>query len=338
VTTRLRLFVLLVRPPVLLLLVMSLVLGHVQAGGGQSLLPLLLPALSLTGFLVSALALNDLADVAVDRVNLEGDPQRLLVSGARSAAQHVGTLVAGAVVALGAAGAVGTEALVVTAVTLTVSAAYSLPPLRLSGRGGVGSLVLPLAFVALPYLLGLFSASSTVSVDDVALLVGLYLGFLGRILLKDFRDVRGDALFGKRTFLVRHGRVVTCRTSAALWAVGTVVLALSVHAPSWALVAGLVSLLAPALLLLRQLESGTARRREERVVSALAVLGRGAVLLVIAHLSTADEGWARGVSATLLALLVAVSLGQAREMLRYGPRWGVVHASADRLPTPVDDR
>jgi hypothetical protein len=42
---------------------------------------------------------------------------------------------------------------------------------------------------------------------------GLYVGFIGRIMLKDFPDVRGDALFGERTFLVRHGWRATCATT-----------------------------------------------------------------------------------------------------------------------------
>jgi 4-hydroxybenzoate polyprenyltransferase len=46
----------------------------------------------------------------------------------------------------------------------------------------------------------------------------------GRILLKDFRDVHGDAMFGKRTFLVRHGRGVTCAVSACCWTAGTAVI------------------------------------------------------------------------------------------------------------------
>ena len=59
---------------------------------------------------------------------------------------------------------------------------------------------------------------------DLLLLAGLYAGFVGRILLKDFRDVRGDALFGKRTFLVRHGRGATCTLSAIFMTLGVSVL------------------------------------------------------------------------------------------------------------------
>lgn len=58
--------------------------------------------------------------------------------------------------------------------------------------------------MAVLYLLGIFAARGSVGRTDLLLLAGLYAGFIGRIVLKDFRDVRGDALFGKRTFLVRH--------------------------------------------------------------------------------------------------------------------------------------
>ena len=78
---------------------------------------------------------------------------------------------------------------------------------------------------------------------DLLLLAGLYAGFIGRIVLKDFRDVRGDALFGKRTFLVRHGRRATCRLSATFLVVGVSVLPF-VRELSVALVAAYVVYLA----------------------------------------------------------------------------------------------
>ena len=85
----------------------------------------------------------------------------------------------------------------------------------------VAPLALPACYVAVPYLVGVLSARGHVRVSDLPLLAALYVGFIGRIILKDFRVVRGDALFGKRTFLVRRGRVSTCRVSAALWSAGT---------------------------------------------------------------------------------------------------------------------
>ena len=85
-------------------------------------------------------------------------------------------------------------------------------------------MLLPLGYVAVPYLLGIFAVRSTITPNDLLLLGGLYAGFIGRIVLKDFRDVRGDALFGKRTFLVRHGRRATCIFSAAFLVLGVGVL------------------------------------------------------------------------------------------------------------------
>jgi 4-hydroxybenzoate polyprenyltransferase len=58
--------------------------------------------------------------------------------------------------------------------------------------------------------------------------IGLYLGFIARILLKDFRDVKGDKAFGKVTFRLRYGPVVTCITSGALWLIALLVVAGSV--------------------------------------------------------------------------------------------------------------
>src|SRR5207245_2835899 len=93
---------------------------------------------------------------------------------------------------------------------LVFTAAYSLRPVHLARRGVVAPMLLPLGYVAVPYLVGIFAVRNTLSRNDLLVLVGLYAGFIGRIVLKDFRDVRGDALFGKRTFLVRHGRRATC--------------------------------------------------------------------------------------------------------------------------------
>ena len=70
-------------------------------------------------------------------------------------------------------------------------------------------MLLPLGYVAIPYLVGVLTVQPSVDGRQLALLGGLYVAFIGRIMLKDFRDVRGDELFGKRTFLLRHGHVAT---------------------------------------------------------------------------------------------------------------------------------
>jgi 4-hydroxybenzoate polyprenyltransferase len=37
------------------------------------------------------------------------------------------------------------------------------------------------------------------------------------MLLKDFRDIKGDKKFGKKTFLIRYGAKATCVSSAVIW-------------------------------------------------------------------------------------------------------------------------
>ena len=107
---------------------------------------------------------------------------------------------------------------------LALNAAYSVPPVRLAARGALASLLLPLGYVAVPFFVGVLTVQSSVDGRQLAILGGLYVAFIGRIMLKDFRDVRGDEQYGKRTFLLRHGRVATCRASAACWVAGSLAL------------------------------------------------------------------------------------------------------------------
>jgi len=85
--------------------------------------------------------------------------------------------------------------------------------MRISDRGIVSQMMLPIAYVLLPLSLGYWSVDTT-SPYPWLLLAGLYTGFIARLMLKDFRDVIGDEMFGKKTFLLRHGRLATCYVSA----------------------------------------------------------------------------------------------------------------------------
>ena len=116
------------------------------------------------------------------------------------------------------------------------------------------------------------------------LLAGLYVGFIGRILLKDFRDVRGDALFGKRTFLVRHGRRTTCRLSAVLWTAGTAPdhldRPLDRHLDADLRGTGIREY-SSLLALLAGSDRGP--HRDELIIASTAILGRGLLLTLLAR-------------------------------------------------------
>ena len=75
-----------------------------------------------------------------------------------------------------------------------------------STRGMVAAL-LPAAYVAVPYLVGIFSVRASLRAVELVLLGGLYVGFVGRILLKDFRDVRATPCSAsRRSWCVTGGR------------------------------------------------------------------------------------------------------------------------------------
>jgi len=315
---RIRLLVVMARPAVLLMLCVFANTGFAQAGGAHRL-PLALTLAAVVGFLLFSVAVNDLADEAIDRVNLPADRSRPLVAGTGYRREMATIAVASGAVALAASVSLGWPVVGVLAAGLALSAGYSVRPVRLADRGAVASMLLPACYVAVPYLVGLLAARPSVHRADLVLLAGLYLGFIGRILLKDFRDVRGDALFGKRTFLVRHGRRPTCALSGGCWVAGSVVLLAGLRPAAPALVAGYAAAAAVALWLLRELAGDPGPRREERLVSAIAIVGRGQLLALLAQLSMRQAGWPALAAAAVIAALAAIVAGQARAMLHYGP-------------------
>ncbi|GAB3592433.1 hypothetical protein GCM10027446_13130 [Angustibacter peucedani] len=316
---RVRLVVLMARPALVLLLGSYAAIGLAQRGAARDPRLVALSLVVVVGFLLVSVVLNDWADAEVDRVNLAGDPRRPLASG-WAPRDLVVVAVTGAVLALGAAALLGWPVLLVLVAGTALGAAYSLPPLRLSRRGALASLVLPLDVVGVPYLVGLLAGGHDVRRADVVLLGGLYAAVIGRLLLKDVRDVRGDALLGKRTFLVRHGRVVTCRVSAALCVVGGALLVAAVPDRTPALVAVYAAGLVAVVALLQRLSRSTSPRDDTLLVAAVAVVGRGLVLTLLAHLSARPLGWAAWQQAVLLLAVGGLTAGLAYDLLRHGPR------------------
>jgi 4-hydroxybenzoate polyprenyltransferase len=293
--------------------------GLAQAGHAEDHALLARALVVVLGFLVFSVACNDIADAAVDRVNLPGDLGRPLAAGTAHRREMALVGITAGVLALLASLTLLWPAAVVTLLGLAVSAGYSLRPVRLAARGVVAPLVLPACYVAVPYLIGIFAVRDSLRRGDLLLLAGLYVGFIGRILLKDFRDVVGDEMFGKRTFLVRHGRRWTCGFSAFCWTAGTVMLVAAVRHPTVHLVAVNAVYLTVALLLLRALSSGRGARRDENLIAAIAIIGRGIVLSVLVHLALTNADWpAPGYAAVMIAI-AACLLSQTIVMARRGP-------------------
>ena len=336
VTARGRLLLALCRPAVLALFGLFAVTAMAQAGVTDRPVTLTIALLSIVGYLVFSVVLNDLADEAIDRINLPADPGRPLVAGSADRRRMGQIAAAGAVVAVGSAAVLSWLSALVVLSGLALSAAYSLRPIRIAERGAVASLLLPLGYVAVPFLVGILAVRSRVTGADLTLLGGLYVGFIGRILLKDFRDVRGDALFGKRTFLVRHGRRATCSFSAVCWVAGsTVVAAIRGATLDLAVAYALFTLLALALLRALSVEAGA--RRDEALVGAVALVGRGTIVTVIGHLSVTDAGWNGLRYHLVMAAFAAVTVGQAVSMARRGPITRLTVATCEGAAPPTPD-
>ena len=324
------------RLPLVALLALYAATGVASTGAGLPTRTLAEALVPVMGFLVFAVLVNDLSDEEIDRVNLAGDRGRLLVCGAASRRELRLAAAAAATVAVAGSLVLPRPVTLVTVCGLVLAAAYSCRPVRLAERGAVASLVLPAGYVSVPFLVGVCTTGASFPAADVPLLVGLYIGFIGRIVLKDFRDVRGDLLYGKRTFLIRHGRRATCWCSACCWAAGAVVLS-----TTRAFAAPDVPLVALAVALVLVLGAEGSHRRDELLISAIAVLGRGVVVSLLAQLCMTAAHWSSANRTGALSVLAAVMMGQAATMARRPPRTGLRApatwaAPADALPG--DDR
>src|SRR5207244_4768415 len=107
----------------------------------------------------------------------------------------------------------------------------SARPVRLSYRVAGAPLALGVAYVLVPYCLGIVAASGSLHHALSALTFALFLLFTARILLKDFRDREGDARYGKPTLLLRFGKTATCTASLCALVAADVVLAFTLDPP-----------------------------------------------------------------------------------------------------------
>ena len=286
-----RLVVMMIRPPVALVLLLFAAIGLAIGGEADALHPLFTTVLFIVGgWFIHATVLNDLADEPIDRINLANARGRPLVTGHATRRQLLVLGLAAGASALVAAWFVNWRVATVVAGGLALNAAYSLRPLRLSERGLMAVVLLPLGYVVLPFLVGIFTVQASLSRNDLVILAGLYLTFMGRIVLKDFRDERGDKLFGKRTFLIRHGRESTCMFSAACWIAGcgALIAIVPVRSVLIGVIGAYLVCVLHGLYLLARADGSVA---EQVIIGAIALVGRAMCITLLAHLTMSAELW-----------------------------------------------
>jgi 4-hydroxybenzoate polyprenyltransferase len=266
----------------------------------------LLAAIALASSYVAATALNDLADEEIDRVNHPRDAGRPLVEETATRRELLVLHVAASLLALAAAIPLGGRALVLVACSLLVSQTYSARPVRLSYRVAGAPVALGVAYVVVPYSLGIVAAGGRVGHAASALTCALFLLFTARIVLKDFRDRVGDALYGKPTLLLRFGKTPTCAASLAALLAGDAVLSYAAG-PVLALFAQ-PFVVAVAGMLWRLWRAGDTHA-EQVAIGIGARMGNGLLLCVLGWLVLEESGASLARASMLTGLLSALFFG-----------------------------
>lgn len=294
-----RLYWKMVRFKVAAMLGMFLLVGAAHHDGLSHFHPAYLwGALALSAAYVSATTANDLSDRRIDAINHRNSPGRPLASGLASGREMAVLNVSATGIAAALASALGPAQLLIILLALAMGYAYSLKPILLSHRTFLTPVLLSAFYVGVPYSLGAAIAGSGLQRSDAWLLGSLLMFFAGRILLKDFRDREGDALFKKPTILLRYGKTATCAASGAAVVAGNVLLIPALRPP--VAVALLLEVYVGGVLwALYRVWKGEGRTAEQSAIGLAAKTGNGLVITVLGLLVL---GWRNAPAADLLVL------------------------------------
>ena len=173
-------------------------------------------------------------------------------------------------------------------------------------------MTLAVAYVGIPYWVGVVVVGDSLRMWDLPLLASLYLLFAGRIILKDFRDREGDALYGKPTFLLRYGKRATCLASLCAVCAGDAFLIASLADKLW-LAASCRSTSPAWRLMLHRLYRSDDRKDEQLSIGVGARMGNGLLATLLGCLVLANQHatWSTqaifGIALTVLYLLTFVT-------------------------------
>jgi 4-hydroxybenzoate polyprenyltransferase len=283
-----------------------MVIGLARHAGATISLGLVAATAALFASYAVATSLNDIADVDIDRANGLRDASRPLATGAASVADLRRTVAVAASAAVAAALPLGAAGVAVLGLSLAVAVAYSNAPARLSRRWTVSPIALTVAYVAVPYWLGIVVAHDRWRSVDLALLAGLCVLFFARIILKDVRDRLGDARYGKPTMVLRLGKGPTCALSIAGVIVGSALIVLAIAPPPWIVAAIAVDAGAVVWMLLR-LRRVEDLRAELVTIGTAAKAGNVILISVVAWLLLTAQGAAPAQASMLVMVVTAAA-------------------------------
>jgi 4-hydroxybenzoate polyprenyltransferase len=296
------------RPRTVLMMLLFTAIGDAATKASTSYdYRLLLTPILLGCLFIGATTVNDIADEEVDKVNLAGDRRRPLAT-ASAQKKHLKFLNAMAfITALITALAIRPILAGLVLLAMGLSYIYSMPPIQISHRGILAPLLLPINYVLFPFLIGASLHPSGWSVRVGIALAGLYISFIGRIILKDFRDVKGDARYGKRTFLVRYGSKRTCQVAGAAWIAGDLIISSLFISTEPLFVLLLQPFVVAILLTLHRLSNEPVLARQLTLVNLVGRLGNSVALNMLTVLTLQLYEYGLLKDALLLVVVTAVS-------------------------------
>jgi homogentisate phytyltransferase/homogentisate geranylgeranyltransferase len=277
---------------------------------------IIVAVLALASSYVCATSVNDIADRNIDAINHPNDPSRPLVTGAAQVAQLWKLFSVASVLAVALLLPISPMAAGIMVLSIAIGVLYSLPPIQFSYRTFLAPLTLAVAYVGIPYWLGVVVVGDTIKVSDLPLVAALYLLFTGRIILKDFRDREGDATYGKPTFLLKYGKPATCLVSLLAVCSGDALLIVTL-ANRWWLAVLLQLYVMGVIVMLYRLYRVSSRRDEQLSIGVGAKMGNGLLTTLLGVLTLASYGADWMMQLTFSLALTAIYLLNFIDFLRH---------------------
>ena len=312
----LSLFWRLLRYRVAVMLVLFMLLSAAIHGGlSKHAWELALAALALALSYVSATSSNDLADKDIDAINHPNSAGRPLITGRAQTKDMWIMFAIASVLAIGLAAMINITAGVVIGASILINVLYSLPPTRLSYRTFWAPLILGVAYVGVPYVLAMAVTNTSFAASDLLWGAGLYLMFIGRIILKDFRDRKGDAKYHKPTFLLRYGKAATCSFSLAGLLGGGLIVVWQTHQTAW-LALVVAAYIASMLLMLKRLQAAKEGKDEQLSIGVGAKMGNGLLITLLTYYVLQETTATPSFKMLIVLLLTAMFFGNFLSFLR----------------------
>jgi chlorophyll synthase len=161
-------------------------------------------------------AINDWFDRHVDAIN---EPQRPIPSGRVAGRWGLYIAVAGSVLSLATAAALGPWVLLWASIGLVLAWAYSAPPVRLKRNGWWGNTAVGLSYEGLAWITGASVIAGGLPAASILVVALLYsAGAHGIMTLNDFKSIAGDRRMGIGSLPVRLGPLAAAGAACLMMA------------------------------------------------------------------------------------------------------------------------